>query len=720
MKKEEYLVEGMHCAACSASVERVTRRLEGVQESDVNLITGRLSIYYDPEKASEDSIIETVRKAGFDARLLGRNERAMPSSAPRQAKTAIIASLALSAVLLMLSMGPMLFHVDISHPMLYAIAQCILALSIMALGHEFYRSGLKALVHFNPNMDSLVAIGSLAAFIYSLFMTFQVGRDPHAIHQLYYESAAIVVALVGLGKSMEASSKKKTTSALEGLINLAPRTAVLLSGDNQLTINAFDLKSGDLVLVAKGSGFPSDGIVEEGFTQADQSLLTGESLPVDKAKDDRVYAGTMNLGSAVKVRVDRGASETLLSKIIDFVSEAQGKKAPISSLADKISGVFVPIVMVLAVLGSAAWMIFAGKDLGFAIRVFTSALVIACPCAMGLATPTAIVVGTGLGARNGILIKSGEALQKAGDVDTVVFDKTGTLTKGKPSVSDIIAEDPYEALKLAASLEALSSHPLAQAIVEEAKTKGVELDSLMGTEEPGKGMASGNLKAGSRSFVGLKGLEAEQERLAGQGKATVLVSRGEKLIGLIGLSDSLKEGSKEAVASLRRMGKKVILLSGDSQRAAEYLGSQLEVDQVKANVLPQDKAGAIEALQKEGRVVMMVGDGINDASALVQADASCAVATGSDIAMGSADIVLMKSDVRDVEKAIKLSRMTMTNIKENLFWAFFYNAVGIPIALGAIYPAFGILMSPMLGALAMSLSSVFVVSNALRLKTKKL
>ena len=745
MREERYDISGMHCAACSASVEKVTRRLPGVDRSDVNLTTGVLTIAYDETQVAPDQIIQKVEKAGFGAALRQDRNAAKAEPAPdtaerelRRKKNELIAAAIFSAVLLYVSMGQMLptplplpgFLSMETHPVNFAMAQMLLTIPVLYFGRNFFLSGFKALWHRNPNMDSLVAIGSACSFLYSLAVTFQLTDMPHHVHNLYYESAAVVLTLVSLGKFLESRNVQKTKGAITALMQLAPDTAIL--ADTGAEVPAASLKTGDVVLVRPGARIPADGVVTQGESSVNEAMLTGESLPVEKSTGSEVIGGSINENGALHVRITRTGEDTTLSRIIRFVEDAQGKKAPISRLADQVAGVFVPVVIVIAVLAAVAWAI-GGQELSFVLRVFTSVLVIACPCALGLATPTAIMVGTGLGAKNGILIRSGEILEGIHGVDTVVLDKTGTVTEGSPAVTEILPYDCEESelLGIAAAVESSSAHPLAKAITAYAASHGVSFPHTPSTLENLSGLGlqaelNGlTVLAGSRRLLEERGMDvspllSEADRLSAQGQTPMFFARSGKLLGLISVADPVKQTSAEAIRRMRDAGIRTVLLTGDSRAAAEHIGSLVQVDEVIAEVLPEEKAGVVQRLQSQGRKVMMVGDGINDAPALTAADVGCAIGSGSDIAIESADLVLMKSDLNDVPRALRLSALTLRNIKQNLFWAFCYNTVGIPVAAGVLYLFGGPLLSPMLAGAAMSLSSVCVVGNALRLGRSKL
>ena len=769
IQEETYTITGMTCAACSSAVERVTRKLDGVEVSNVNLATGKLTIRYDTEKVTPDLIIAKVDRAGFGCQPFKREEE---KTAPartredsshlqdrelRERKHRLIGAWIFTLALMYVSMGSMLptplplpdLFDGSSHPTNFALLQLLLAIPVLFYGRFFYTNGLSALFHKNPNMNSLVALGSLVSFVYSLAITFLVADNPHQLHNLYYESATMVLTFVMTGKYMEERSKKKTKGAITALMELAPDTALLLRDGATQEVPAEQLMVGDLILVKPGTRIPADGEVVQGTSSVDESMLTGEGIPVDKSEGSSVTGGSMNLNGALTLRVSRVGTDSTLAKIIAVMEDAQGKKAPIAKIADQVSGVFVPVVMGIAVVAALVWLV-AGKDVAFVLQILTSVLVIACPCALGLATPAAIMVGTGLGASNGILIRSGEALEVAGKTTAVVMDKTGTLTEGRPRVTKIVTAENDSALEdqtlvLAAAAESVAQHPLASAILEKMTEKGKVSPVLptVGSFEniPGKGIkatlenqqevlvGSSRLMEEAGLAIGERLLQAGQE-LSAQGNTLVYVATLEpaggnfpqtgKLLGLIAIADTIRDTSREAVEQFKSWGVKTVLLTGDNRRAGDFIGQQVGVDQVIAEVLPQEKAQVIERLQKEGHQVMMVGDGINDAPALVQADTGVAIGGGSDIAVEAGSVILMKSDVRDAARTIRLSRLTLRNIRQNLFWAFLYNTIGIPIAAGVLYPFTGLLMTPMLAGLAMSLSSVCVVSNALRLKTKKL
>ena len=746
MKTETYIIKGMTCASCSAAVERVTRKMDGVEVSNVNLATNKMSITYDEAKVTPEAIMDRVERAGFSASLEvietkeeKKEEKLEAEEAQHKIRRRLIGAIVLAIPLLYISMGhmvpwpmPLPEFLDMhASPLNFALAQLILTVGVLICGRKFYIVGFKTLFRGHPNMDSLVAIGTGSAFLYSLVMTIRIPVDEGAVHQLYYESAAIVVTLVMLGKYLESRSKGKTSEAIRKLMELAPDVAVLLQDGEEREIPVEQVHAGDLILVRPGSKVPLDGVVRQGASSVDESMLTGESIPVEKEAGDEVIGGSMNYNGAMQVEVTRVGSDTMLAKIIKLMEDAQGRKAPISKLADTVAGYFVPAVLAIAVIAAIVWAV-TGHPAAFVLRIFVSVLVIACPCALGLATPTAIMVGTGLGAKYGILIKSGEALEITHKVKAVILDKTGTVTEGKPKVTDLISEglSEEELLLLAASCEVPSEHPLGQAIVEGAKARGLKLrevaefQSLTGkgiqAVYDGKQVFIGNLRMVEEQHLELGSYQKQAEMLAEQGQTPMFVIVEHRILGIVSVADTVKETSKEAIDKIRSMGVKVYMLTGDNQRTAAYIGRQVGADEVIAEVLPQDKASVVSGLQKEGKRVMMVGDGINDAPALAQADVGVAIGSGSDIAMESSDVVVMKSDLMDVYRAIRLSKATIRNIKENLFWAFIFNSCGIPVAAGVLYPFGGPLLNPILAGLAMSFSSVFVVTNALRLRTLKL
>ena len=752
MRQETFRIEGMHCAACSAAVERVTRKLPGVSESNVNLMTEKMSITFDETQTTVADIESKVEKAGFRAVLLSDEEEERPKAEEEKKKAplSLIFSLIFAGLLLYASMGSMLFPnapllPDIfsmhTHPVNHAILQMMLAGAVMALSADRYKSGLRAIFHLAPNMDSLVAMGSLTAYIYSFVLTLLISENPHLVHSLFYEAAAVVVALVSLGKAMEEAGKKRTAGAIRALATLLPdKTTKVLPDGGLATVKVSSLAVGDVVLLRAGERAPADGVVAEGEGGMDESMLTGESLPVAKKAGAAVTGGAVVVSGVLRVRLTKVGKDTALSAIIRFVEDAQSKKAPIARIADRIAGFFVPAVFGIAVLSAIVWAI-AGKDISFILRIFTSVLVIACPCAMGLATPTAVAVGTGLGAQKGILVRSGEALEEAHRVDTVVLDKTGTVTLGKPRVTlfytaNAPKEEEDRLFSLAVAAESASAHPLAAAICDAGKERGLSPAGAGAAPAGFRAVAGGGIAAtlatgealllGNRRLMENNGVTLSPDFISRAkaheetgGSAIFLAENGEAK-ALFGIADRIKDTAQEAIAALHAQGITVHLLTGDSQAAASYVGGKVGVDAIKAGVLPEEKAAYVTALKESGHRVMMVGDGINDAPSLAAADIGCALGGGTDVAMESADIVLMKDDLADVPRALRLSRLTIRNIKENLFWAFFYNTVGIPVAAGVLYPAFGLLLNPMLGALAMSLSSLFVVTNAQRLRFARL
>ena len=738
--KRKFRIRGMHCASCSAAVERVTKKLDGVVFSSVNLTTEILDIEFDEKKVTDADIIKKIEKAGFGAEVI---EKEKPKKAPktdddnrfRKTRNSVIFSLVLSFVLMYISMGEMMVGAPLpeiismhTNPVNFAIVQMILSVIIIFIGRRFYIGGFKQLIRLNPNMDSLVAIGGTAAFIYSFVITLYISSDSSLVHSLYYESSAVVVSLVSLGKLLEERSKLKTKGAITRLIMLSPDIAHSVDENGKITDKKVDeITVGELLLVKPGERFPADAVIESGSCSSDESFLTGESMPVEKNIGDTVSHGSVNLDGAVYIRVKKAGKDTALQKIIAFVEESQSKKAPISKIADKVAGIFVPAVIIIAIISAVVWAVL-GKDIGFVLKIFTSVLVIACPCAMGLATPTAVMVGTGLGAENGILIRGGEALEITHKAKTIVFDKTGTLTEGKPTVSSVfsLTGDEDEVIRIAATAEKVSSHPLSLAIIKKAEEKGLEIGEVKQFKNlAGKGIAADNILVGNERFlteceIDLSAVLDSIRSVEENGETAVTVCLDNKPIGVIGISDKVKPTSKKAIEELKKRGIKTVMLTGDNKLAAKRIAEELSLDEVFAEVLPEEKANVIEKVKMgSDSPVIMVGDGVNDAPALSVADVGCAIGSGSDVAVESASIVLMKNDPEDVIRAVDLSKYTLRTIKQNLFWAFIYNSIGIPIAAGVLIP-FGISLSPVFGALAMSLSSVCVVSNALRLKNKKL
>lgn len=741
--KQKYDVMGMTCSACSAHVDKAVRHLNGVQDVNVNLLSNCMVVDYDENKVNDAMIQKAVEDAGYKAALETQSVQAQKQEETvDDKKKSLILSFVFLIPLFYISMGHMMgaplpsFLVGESNMMVFALTQLFLTLPVMYINRGYFQRGFKSLWHRSPNMDTLIAMGSLAAAIYSIYAIFMMGYDLghgqiHQAHQymmqLYFESAAMILTLISLGKYLESRSKKKTTEAIEKLIHLMPSVATILKDGQEKEVAIEDVQVGDIVVVKSGQSIPLDGVIIDGQTSIDESMITGESLPVDKTVNDRVIGATMNVEGYIQVQVTHTSQEATLSQIIELVEEASSSKAPIAKLADRISGIFVPIVIVISLVTFILWMTLGQQTFHFALTCAIAVLVISCPCALGLATPTAIMVGTGKGAQLGILIKSAENLELLSKAQSIILDKTGTITQGKPQVTQIealhMSED--ELLTLAASIENSSQHPLAKAIVAYAKEKKISLQKVEQFEMlSGKGLKgwihgkmilSGNQRLMKEHDIDLSPVEALAQQLSNHGKTPLYYAYDGQIIGLIVVSDVLKQTSAKAIEQLKAMGLSVYMLTGDNRLTANAIGKELGI-QVIAEVLPQDKEKHIRDLQAQNQRVIMVGDGINDAPALMRADVGIAMTSGTDIAMDSADIVLMKNDLLDVVNAIELSHAVLKNIKENLFWAFFYNVIGIPIAAGLFYPFFGWLLDPMFGAAAMSLSSVFVVSNALRLR----
>lgn len=755
---EQYIVTGMSCAACSARVEKAVKQVPGVTSCAVNLLTGDMGV---EGTVTPKDIIAAVEKAGYGASVKKQTNSGlnMPSEISGEAqedpladketpklKKRLMVSLGFLAVLMYVSMG----HVMWGWPMPKFVAgnpaavvgiQCILTIIVMVINRKFFVSGFKGLLHKAPNMDTLVAMGSGAAFIYSavvlvrMFIVQAAGdlhTAEHYLHELYFESAAMILALITVGKMLEARSKGKTTDALRGLMKLAPKTATLLVDGQEQEVPIEKVQIGDIFVLRPGTQVPVDGQVLEGNSAVDESALTGESIPVDKVVGDRVSSGTLNQSGYLRCEAIRVGEDTTLAQIIQMVSDGAATKAPIAKVADKVSGIFVPVVLLIAIITLTGWLL-AGESLGFALARSISVLVISCPCALGLATPVAIMVGSGVGARHGILFKTAASLEETGKAKTVVLDKTGTLTNGTPKVTDLLTAEGVtgeELLRYAYALEQKSEHPLAKAIIEEAQknpayknTEVTEFQALPGNGLTGllegKVLCGGNLSFLQSRVPVPENLRAKTATLAQAGKTPLYFAYDGKFLGIIAVADTLKEDSMQAVQEMKDMGLQVVMLTGDNQQTAEAIAKQSGVDRVIAGVLPEGKEKAVRELQKQGKVIM-VGDGINDAPALVAADMGMAIGAGTDIAVDAAEVVLLKSSLRDVAAAIRLSRSTLRNIHQNLFWAFFYNSIGIPLAAGVFIPILGWQLNPMFGAAAMSLSSFCVVSNALRLNLCKI
>ena len=739
MRDYTFKVEGMSCSACANRVERITKKIDGVESANVNFATEKLTVRVDAEKVRYSDIKLAVDKAGF--KLIKEEDQIKEVSKKKDESKILlnrfIFSLIFTVPLLIISMGhmvgmPLPSIIDpMKNPLNFALVQLVLTIPVMVAGYKFYKIGYKNLFKLSPNMDSLIAIGTSAAVAYGLFAIYKIlnGETHYAMH-LYFESAVVILTLITLGKYLEAVSKGKTSEAIKKLMGLAPKTATIIKNGKEVSIPIEEVIVGDIILVKPGEKLPVDGEIIEGSTSIDESMLTGESIPVEKNIGSTVIGASINKSGFIKYKATKVGKDTALAQIVKLVEEAQGTKAPIAKMADIIAAYFVPTVMALAIIAAVGWLI-AGESTVFALTIFISVLVIACPCALGLATPTAIMVGTGKGAENGVLIKGGEALETTYKIDTIVFDKTGTITEGKPKVTDIICNGikEEEVLVLAASAEKGSEHPLGEAIVREAEDRSLEFKSLEhfkavpghGIEVTieGKDILLGNKKLMIENNINIESLHVESDRLATEGKTPMYIAINNKLSGIIAVADTVKENSKAAIEELKKMNVNVAMITGDNKKTAEAIAKSVGIDIVLAEVLPEDKANEVKKLQKQNRKVAMVGDGINDAPALVQADVGIAIGSGTDVAIESADIVLMKSDLKDVVTAIRLSKATIKNIKENLFWAFGYNVLGIPVAMGVLHIFGGPLLNPMIAAAAMSFSSVSVLLNALRLKKFK-
>lgn len=730
MKNVIFNIDGMSCVVCSGTCKKALLALDGVRRADVNFASGKAVVEYDDKKLTEDDLAAAVAKAGYKARFEKKTEE--KSKADKELIFTLL-RVVLGGALLLWSMLPMLgvpYPSAVSpegNPFVYALVQIILCVPVMALSYKIYFRGYCNLFRLDPNMDSLVAVSTTAAFVYSIYgFVLICGGDAHAAHQLYFESAAVILALISLGKYLENRALKKTGKAIEELTRLAPDYATVLRDGTFVQVPSSEVVAGDVVRVAAGESFCCDGIITKGSSAIQESMITGESLPVDKTVGDNVIGGTINGNGVVEFKATGVGADTMLSKIITLVDNAQNSRAPIAKLADKVSKVFVPAVMAIAVIASVIWAI-VGKDSAFVIKIFVSVLTIACPCALGLATPTAIITGSGNGAKMGVLFKNAEALEQTAHVNTVVFDKTGTITEGVPRVVRVYAVDGDEngLLTLCASLESSSAHPLAKAVTDHAKEKGVAVTAAEGVENlsgfglsatvEGKKVLCGKSALLTQNGVDLTPIRKYLDECYDSGSSVIAVAEGGKALGYIALADGVKQNAAEAVEALKKLGVKTVMLTGDNAKAAAYIAKQVGIDEVVSEVLPEGKADKIKQLKESGAYVAMVGDGINDAPALTEAQVGIAVGEGSDVAIESADVVLVGGDVRAVADAIELGRATLRNVKENLFWAFIYNVLGIPFACGVVYALGGVLLSPMIAGLAMSCSSVCVVLNALRL-----
>ena len=743
---KKYKVTGMTCSACSSRVEKCVGKLDGVNTVSVNLLTNSMQIDFDESKLTEEKIADSVTQAGYGMEIpTGKSEKKeekedIVEKNIENMKKRTIWSFIFLIPLMYVAMGHMAglpqpsFLRGDANAVSFALTQLLLCIPVLYINRAYFERGFRSLIHGAPNMDTLISVGSGASLIYGIFAIYRMGYGlgtqnmelvHRYLHDLYFESAVMILALINIGKYLEARSKGKTSEAIQKLMDLAPKTALVERNGQVVEIAAEDMLTGDILQVKPGSSIPADGVVIEGRTSVDEAAITGESMPVEKKEGDTVTAATLNKTGFIRMRAARVGQDTTFSQIIRLVEEASSSKAPIARMADKIAGIFVPTVMGIALLTGIVWLLM-GAEFEFALSCAIAVLVISCPCALGLATPVAIMVGTGKGAENGILIKSGEALEITHNVQSVVLDKTGTITEGKPVVTDIISFGMSEnkILEISAALEKKSEHPLAEAVL--LKAKGMELPNAENFAAiPGKGITAkiqGNIYyAGNQKLMQEQGISCEKalssmEKLSKEGKTPLILADEKRVFGIIGVADVVKPTSAKAIQELKKLGIQVIMLTGDNARTAKAIQKQLDIDTVIAEVLPQDKEREISRLQEEGKTVAMVGDGLNDAPALARADVGIAIGAGTDVAIESADIVLMKNDLQDVATAIELSKAVIRNIKENLFWAFFYNVCGIPLAAGVLYPVFRLKLSPMFGAAAMSLSSLFVVSNVLRLR----
>lgn len=745
MAQETYLIDGMTCASCVATVENAVKKLPGMTSCSVNLTTEKMAVSYDDSQVNQEKIEQAVADAGYGAKLFVQGQAASQEEREEKRlagmKQRLIWSTIFTLPLLYISMGSMMglplpaFLEAASHPLTFTLVQLALTLPVMAIGWHFYRTGFKTLFKGHPNMDSLVAVATTAAFLYSLASTYHVFLGhAHHVHQLYFESVAVILTLITLGKFFETLSKGRTSEAIKKLMHLSAKEALVVRDGQEILLPIEELVLGDQVLVKPGQKIPVDGQVLSGHSSVDESMLTGESIPVEKAIGDQVYGGSINSQGVLTIETQKLGKDTLLSQIIKLVEDAQATKAPIAKIADQVSGVFVPVVMGIALVTGLAWFFLGDQSFSFALTVAVSVLVIACPCALGLATPTAIMVGTGLAAKNGILFKSGDSLELAHQVDTIVFDKTGTLTRGKP---ELVSLTSYQAdwnreqlLRAVASLEAQSSHPISQALVDKAKEEGLSLSAVQDFENlagfglkgqvAGQELLVGNKALMEKEEVDLSSAQADFVQLTQEGQTPIFVASQGQLLGLLSVADQLKPDSQAAIQALQAKGIEVVMLTGDNVQTAQAIAQEAGINRVISQVLPDQKAQAIADLQAAGKKVAMVGDGINDAPALALADLGIAMGAGTDIAIESADIVLMKPDLLDVVKTLAVSQATIKTIKLNLFWAFIYNILAIPVAMGVLYLFGGPLLNPMLAGLAMSFSSVSVVLNSLGLNYRKI
>lgn len=778
MQKVKFDIQGMTCSSCSAHVEKAVKKLEGIKNINVNLLSNNMTVEYDENKLDNNQIIKTVTEAGYGANITEKKSKEIKQEEQKNInnkdiiksmKKRLIISISFLIPLMYIAMYHMLnewfglpipqivktlFHGN-ENAITFGLTQLLLLLPIIYVNRNYFSVGFKRLIKLSPNMDSLIAIGSGAAIIYGIFAIYMIGYGlghnqidivKKYSMDIYFESAGTILTLITVGKYLETKSKGKTSDAISKLINLAPKTAIVIKQGKEIEINLEEVIIGDIVIIKPGGSIGIDGIIVEGSSAIDQSSITGESIPVEKVVGDTVVAGTINKNGYLKIKATKVGKDTTLSQIIKLVEEASNSKAPISRLADKVSGIFVPVVITIAILATIFWLI-TGQSFEFALSIGIAVLVISCPCALGLATPVAIMVGTGKGAEQGILIKSAESLEQLHLVDTVVLDKTGTITEGKPEVTDISIndikvnkeknnndnnrelKDENELLRIAGSLERKSEHPLAEAVIDKVREKQIELlevqefSAISGRGIKGKingtNYIVGNNQFMKENYVDVEEISKKSNELLKQGKTVLYIASEKQIIGIIAVADTIKNTSKQAIKELKEKNIEVVMLTGDNKIVAEQIGNQLEINKVISEVLPQDKEKEVSKLQQQGKIVAFVGDGINDSPALVKSDVGLAIGSGTDIAIDSADIVLMKSSLLDVVTAISLSKAVIRNIKMNLFWAFFYNCVGIPIACGIFYTNFGFKLSPMIGATAMSLSSVCVVANALRLKKFK-